>query len=78
MTFQTQVIWNLPLGQSVKDQTTEKSNELIAEGREIGEAVYSEEGDQEIVTRVWIDQITALEWIAFVEQFDPVSATIIN
>ena len=78
MTVQTQVIWNTPLSQETIDQCSEKSRQLIADGKEIGDVVITEEGGQQTVNRVWVDQAAALEWVAFVEQFGPVSATIIN
>jgi hypothetical protein len=81
MTVSTQVFWNIPTPQETIDLLTAKGNELLAEGKEIGEAVLTlnpENTQQVIVTRTWIDELTAQEWIAFVQMYNPASAAIIE
>ena len=78
MTVTTQVVWTYPTPQETIDLITTKGNELTAEGKGIGTAtnVQGPELNQVTITRTWIDESTALEWIAFVELYGPVSATI--
>jgi hypothetical protein len=80
MTVTTQVVWTYPTPQETIDLITAKGNELIAEGKGIGTAINAQGPgpDQVTITRAWTDEPTALEWIAFVELYDPVSATIIS
>jgi hypothetical protein len=59
---------------------TAKSAELAAEGKLIGEAVFTDNPDDRhtIVVRTWIDESAAQDWIAFIQVYNPVSAVILN
>jgi hypothetical protein len=80
MTIQTQVTWSFTTSQETIELVEAKGNELIAAGKEIGEAVVTTDPEtaQTTVVRTWIDEATAQEWIAFVQVYDPVSAVILN
>jgi hypothetical protein len=80
MTIQTQVIWSYTTSEETVALVEAKGNELTAEGKEIGEAVLTHDPDTQQTTavRTWVDEPTAQEWIAFVQEYDPVSAVILN
>jgi hypothetical protein len=80
MTIQTQVIWQVPLDQAVVDQLLAKGDEMQLDGKEIGTFISNAQssGGQATYTRTWVDEAAASEWITFVDQFNPVSATIIT
>jgi hypothetical protein len=80
MTVSTQVVWAYPTPQETIDAIDAQANELIAEGKEIGESVLTRNPENTLVTvvRTWIDETTAQEWIAFVQVYNPVSAVILN
>lgn len=80
MTVSTQVVWNIPTPQETINAVDARADELIADGKEIGTAtiVQGPEPDQVTYTRTWIDEPTAVAWVAFVESYGPVSATVLN
>lgn len=80
MSIQTQVIWEIPIDPSTTQDIITQSNQLIGEGKEIGDFIKTTGPgiNQVSFIRTWIDEPTALMWIEFVQQYNPVSATILN
>jgi hypothetical protein len=80
MTVSTQVIWATPVPQETIDAIDARADELIADGKEIGTPVRVQDfqTNQVTFTRTWIDEPTAVAWVAFVESYGPVSATVLN
>lgn len=78
MSIETQVVWNKPTDQYAMLYVQQKAQELIAEGKEVGNVVLIDGDTQLTVNRFWIDTATAEEWISFVTNYNPASAVIIN
>jgi hypothetical protein len=78
MTVSTQVTWAAPMAQETIHVINLHGNELTEEGKEIGTVDLQFTNNQVIAIRNWVDEATALEWLAFVQPYGPVSATIIN
>lgn len=80
MTVQTKVIWDLPMAQETYDQVTARGIELFNEGLETSPAIINVDpaNTQKTVDRFWVDNASALNWISFVETFNPVSAAIVD
>ena len=82
MTVRTQVRWQLPINveaNGMMDAINLKSSELTASGKEI--ATFERtvvDNNQMLVTRTWADEETALSWVAFIQPYGPISATVLN
>ena len=79
MSVQTQVVWNLPMDQEVLAQILTEAQTLKTSGLEAAdpEVLPGPGENQTTGNRFWVDLATAESWIAFVEQFSPVSAAIL-
>lgn len=81
LSIKTQVVWELPGAEPDSAMIiAEKVAELAAAGKEAGERdLVDGPGENQItVTRYWVDQDTAQEWVSFILQYNPVSATIVD
>lgn len=78
MTTQTQVIWNWPLSEETQATIRAKIAEVADKETQPHQPVGGPGPDQQTVTHWWVDEPAALEWIAFVEPYNPVSASIVN
>jgi hypothetical protein len=80
MTIQTQVMWAYTSSRDIFVLVEAKGNELTAAGKEIGEVMltYDSVNQRTTAVRTWIDEAAAQEWIDFVQEYDPVSAVILN
>lgn len=83
MSFKTQVIWNMPLSELAGLRIDAYKVELHNQGRRVGPVdvridIDGPEAGQKTVIHEWVDEATAQDWITFVSQFGPVSATILG
>jgi hypothetical protein len=78
MTISTLVSWPQPLGVAQMSQVNSKIAEMVAAGKTDGIFTHNPETEQPpiIITRTWTTVVDAEEWVAFVEQWNPLSATI--
>ena len=77
MTISTVVTWNPMLTTEQADSVILKSEEMKLAGKTNGNWVASAQPyPPETVTRTWTTMADAEEWVAFVEQYTPISATI--
>lgn len=79
MSIETQVVWSVA---TTSPETiaivNAKAQELINQGKEVGNVIFTRTSQQTIVNRFWIDSATAQEWIDFVVPYNPISAVILN
>ena len=81
MPVQTQVNWLYATPMESIESAAAKGAELAAEGKTIGEAVFSDNPDDRhtIVVRTWIDESAAQDWVDYIlANFNVASAVIIN
>lgn len=78
MSIQTQVIWNWPLDAATRDSLLVKITEVEHLETQHRSEVAGPGENQMTKLHWWINEEAAEDWIAFVEPFNPVSATIIN
>jgi hypothetical protein len=80
MTIQTQVMWAYTSSRDIFVLVEAKGNELTEAGKGIGEVVltYDSVNQRTTAVRTWVDEVAAQEWIDFVQEYDPVSAVILN
>ena len=87
MSFKTQVIWNIDqldqLDPLAVQQIDDYKVELHNQGRRVGPVdvridIDGPEAGQKTVIHEWVDEATAQDWIAFISQLGPVSATILS
>jgi hypothetical protein len=78
MTISTLVSWPGPLGEAQTSQINSKIEEMVAAGKTDGILTHNPFSEQPpiIVTRTWTTVVDAEEWVAFVEQWNPLSAAI--
>jgi hypothetical protein len=78
MTISTLLIWNQPLGDEIMAQINSKVAEMVAAGKTDGISTSNPEEEWPPIntTRTWTTVADAEEWVAFVEQWNPASATI--
>ena len=83
---QTQHVWTASKFEriSTPDDATvlirAKNEEFLAANKQIGEAEIIEDSasDQFTSIRTFVDRAAAEEWVVFMDQFGPISATIID
>lgn len=78
MPVETQVIWNWPVDQATGDAIKAEAVALADKETQPPQQTEGPGVNQMTVSRWWVDLATAETWVAFVEQYNPVSATIIN
>lgn len=78
MPVQTQVIWGPNLDPSSGIEIANKGYELSDLQTAPFEKIPGPGPDQTTFDRFWIDQTSAENWIAFIQPYNPVSATIIE
>ena len=78
MSVETQVIWNWPVDPAAADAIRAEAELLADKETQPFQQTEGPGANQMTVTRWWIDVPTAETWVAFVEQYNPVSAAIIN
>ena len=80
MTVTTQVVWSMTSPQETIDLLHARVTEHGADGKEVGTATMVKDYDNKQVTfiRTWIDEPTALEWLAFIQSYGPISAAVVN
>ena len=59
-------------------QIRDKAAEMASQGKTDNNPTTTQVGDDIIYQRTWTTVTDAEEWVTFVEQFNPVSATITN
>ena len=72
----TTVTWGADLTPAQSDLITTKAAEMAAQGKTDNNPVITNQPPDLIVVRTWTTLADAEEWVAFVEQFTPISATI--
>jgi hypothetical protein len=73
----TIVTWNTAtLTVEIIEAINDKAIQMAGEGKTDNNAIRETEGETNIATRIWTTVADAEEWIAFVEQYGPISATI--
>ena len=73
----TIVVWDAGTpGLEVSDAIQAQASQMALDGKTDNNPIKEEVGTEHIITRTWTTLADAEEWIAFVEQYTPVSATI--
>ena len=78
MSVQTQVIWNWPVDQATNDAIVTQLNLVLDKETQPQQEQDGPGAGQKTKLHWWVDEASALDWIAFVEPYNPVSATIVN
>lgn len=78
MSISTLVVWDRLLGEETMQQVDAKVAEMVAAGKTDGIGTSNPQSEWPPIntTRTWTTVADAEEWIAFVEQWNPISATI--
>ena len=75
----TIVTWNIAsLTVEITEAINDKAAQMALDGKTDNVPTRVTEGETNIATRTWTTLADAEEWVAFVEQYTPVSATIQN
>lgn len=74
---QTQVIWTLPIDPAAGNLILQKSIEMGNLETQAPEHYLGPNPNEETWNRFWVDEASANQWITFIIDFNPVSATII-
>jgi hypothetical protein len=73
----TIVVWAADTpGPEANQLIREKASQMALEGKTDDVAIRETVGTEQVTTRTWTTLADAEEWILFVEQYSPVSATI--
>ena len=78
MTIQTVVTWNPPASQECTDACAAAAAQAALEGKTDNKPIRNPVPPPYTVSLTWTTLTDAEDWIAFVLQYGPVSATIIN
>lgn len=76
MSTNTRVIWTNPLDPAVAAQLTAKGDETMNLQTQAPTINIDPETNNIVAVRYWIDLPSANDWITYVNQFNPISATI--
>jgi len=77
--FKTKVVWNeSPQNSLMKELINSRIKLLVEQEKTDGVVDVTSVDNVNTLQRTWIDESTAQEWIEFISQFNPTSATIIS
>lgn len=81
MSYQTNVVWNQPMDQATIDAITAYANtpEILAEQVQPVQVIGIPGPGENQTTKIryWIEEPSAVNWVNFVLQYNPVSTEII-
>lgn len=78
MPFQTKSVWNLPVGEDVKNAGVLKLNDMISKQVQPVDQLIDQNTRRVTRTRYWVDLDAATEWANFVAGYNPVSVDVIE
>jgi hypothetical protein len=81
MTITTQMVWTMPVEESMVAASQIQVDAMVAAGQTDGLKKCTDNSPvigEVTAERTWIDTTAAQEWIDFIIQYGPISATIVN